>query len=160
MLKRQLGFTLIELTSVISIIGILAAIAIPNYMGYIVRAKISEGFLLSGKLITNITDYYAYTGQLPKNQQALAISERISGRYVDDITVENGAIHIIFKETANLNDNAIQNVITLRPAILDVYPPNNLITWVCGNAPAVKGMILYGDNKTTIPNKYLPRNCL
>ncbi len=162
MLKYQSGFTLLELTNVIVIIGILSVIAIPNYMNYIVRAKISEGFILSSKLTTSIADYYAYTGKLPENKQALGIPEmeQLTGKYVDDLKIEQGAIHIVFKEDFKFDNMTEKGVLTLRPALSDFYPPNNTITWVCGNATVAKGLILKGENKTNLPTHYLYKHCL
>jgi len=162
MLKRPLGFTLLELTNVIAIIGILSAIAIPNYMNYTIRAKISEGFILSDKLTASIADYYAYTGKLPENKQVLGMSEteQLTGKYVDDLQMEQGAIHIVFKEDIEFDDITEKGILTLRPALPDFYPPNNMITWVCGNATAANGLILKGENKTNLPTHYLPKHCL
>lgn len=158
MLKHHHGFTLLELTCVVALIGILAAAAIPAYTDYLKRAKVSEAFMLSSALTKRIGDYYSFYGKFPKDHQALALPppEQLGGRFVASMQVEGGAIHIKFaKDDTVLADG----ILSLRPALVIAYPPTEAITWVCGYATAVAGMTLIGDNKTTISRKHLPRNC-
>ncbi len=61
----QKGFTLIELMIVIAIIGILAAIAIPAYQDYTIRAQVTEGLNLAGALKAGIAEFYAQNGSWP-----------------------------------------------------------------------------------------------
>lgn len=64
-MKKQQGFTLIELMIVVAIIGILAAIALPAYQDYTVRSKLSEGPVLSGGNKLAVEEYFQVEGELP-----------------------------------------------------------------------------------------------
>src|SRR5471032_1321735 len=65
MTRVQRGFTLIELMIVVAIIGILAAIAIPAYQDYTIRAKVTELINAAGVCKTSVAEYYQATGAFP-----------------------------------------------------------------------------------------------
>ncbi len=67
MQKAQQGFTLIELMIVIAIVGILAAIALPAYQDYTVRAKMAEPMAALAEAKTTIAEYYASNNSLPSS---------------------------------------------------------------------------------------------
>ena len=63
--SKATGFTLIELMFVVAIIGILAAVAIPAYNDYTIRARVSEAFLVAGEAQRAVAEYYDRWGRLP-----------------------------------------------------------------------------------------------
>jgi len=157
--QRQTGFTLMELLMVISLIGILAMVAIPSYSIYLKRAKVSEAFFLASSLTHNITEYYSTYGKLPVNLQALALppAANLSGQYVSQMAIVNGAINIQF---GNADEKLAKQILTLRPALVITNPPVPAIYWVCGYAEVIEGMTVFGENQTTLPPMYLPKVCL
>jgi type IV pilus assembly protein PilA len=99
-MPKENGFTLIELMVVISIIGILASIAIPQFSAYRDRAYRAEGYCLGGALREEISAYYDTVGTLPENneQLGLPVPETIRGKYVTAIAVELGDVSIRFND--------------------------------------------------------------
>ncbi|MBT8342353.1 MAG: type II secretion system protein [Desulfatitalea sp.] len=83
-MKTQSGFTLIELMVVVSIIGILAAIAMPQFSAYRTRAFLSEGYQLGGAMRQDVSAYYDTVGALPQDNKAMGFPEpeAIRGKYV------------------------------------------------------------------------------
>ncbi len=141
-MKKQQGFTLIELMIVVAIIGILAAIAIPAYQDYTIRAQVSEGLNLGGGSKTAVTEYYQDTGVFP-NTNALAgleASGNITGKYVTQVAVgANGVITVTYGNSANAN---------ITGDSLSLTPVDNLgsVSWTCANASGLE-------------NKWLPAAC-
>ncbi len=140
-MKKQQGFTLIELMIVTSVIGILASIAIPSYQDYTVRAQISEGLVLSSAAKVALVEYYVENGSWPNNnvKAALANQNDIRGNYVKSIRVSKEVIVITYGYDAH---QAIFNKkLTLTAAYnLGVY------SWTCESGGA-------------IPDRYLPSAC-
>ena len=154
----QKGFTLIELMIVVAIIGILAAIAIPAYQDYTVRAQVTEGLNLAGPLKAQVAESYANTGAWPADLAALGMTETVSGKYVTSVIVTDGVISINYGNQANATALASgANLLTLNP----IANPNGDIAWVCGRASATG--ITVGNAATAIATtvlaKYLPKAC-
>ena len=115
-MKRQQGFTLIELMIVVAIVAILAAIALPAYQDYIIRAQVSEGATLLDGTKTSTTEYFENKGTFPTNNLTggLPVATSINGNYVTSVTTANGVTTALMGNSAN---TAISNKTLLLSAI-------------------------------------------
>ena len=107
MKRLHSGFTLIELMIVVAIIGILAAVGIPQYQNYVTRAQVAEALVLASGVKMGLAEYVSTTGEWPNsNEQAgLASALKITSKYVDRVAVnytglKEGQITVVFKTTA------------------------------------------------------------
>ena len=93
-MKKQQGFTLIELMIVVAIIGILAAIAIPAYQDYTIRAQVSEGLTLSGGAKAAVAEFRMDSGRWPSDNATAGLSAAtsITGKYTATVTVGPGGV--------------------------------------------------------------------
>lgn len=115
MKKVQQGFTLIELMIVVAIIGILAAIAIPAYQDYTIRAQVSEGINLASGAKAAIAEYFMDSGNLPLNngEAGLEAAANILGNYVTGVAVANGVVTVTYG--AQANNQILNDTLTLTP---------------------------------------------
>jgi type IV pilus assembly protein PilA len=153
----QKGFTLIELMIVVAIIGILAAIAIPAYQDYIVRSQVSEGLAMASSMKASVSEYYADRGDWPVDNDDLGITDAPTGKYVSDISVNNGEIVITFGNDVNTNIDT--QTLTLLPGA----SANGDVIWQCGDRDVTASATwAAGDGAAdggSLTGKYRPSNC-
>ena len=152
----QKGFTLIELMIVVAIIGILAAVALPAYQDYTIRAKMSEVILAASACRTSITEVYQ-TGGTPPAANGWGCENTTGGasKYVDKIlTNVNGIITVVIG--ANIDKaNVDTKLVTLAPMVGGKIADSSanmgqgVNAWRCGST--IDG--------TTLAAKYLPGSC-
>ncbi len=138
--NEQKAITVIELMIVVAIIGILAAIAIPAYQDYTIRAQVSEGLSLSSAAKASIGEYYALRGIFPTDnaEAGLEAPGNIVGKYVSSVAAAANVITVTFGNDAHAVISA--NAITL---IATDYLGS--MGWVCTGAG--------------IADKHLPAAC-
>jgi len=126
--------------TVVPVVAILAAIAIPAYQNYLIRAQVAEGMTLSGSAKVAVGEYLGARGSLPADnaEAGLADADTLSGRYVSSVKVQNGSVIVTFGGRAN---RAIAN----DHLVFQPYGNRDAMRWRCGSPD--------------IQAKYLPVTC-
>jgi type IV pilus assembly protein PilA len=138
MKRVQQGFTLIELMIVVAIIGILAAIALPAYQDYTIRAKVSEVVLAASNPKTNVAEWYQSKGYLPSATSLGTIDTQ--SKFVTSVAW-SGTTNTI---TATASNTLDPKVGTKTITLVATTRPNGQIDWKCGG---------------TVDAKYKPASC-
>jgi type IV pilus assembly protein PilA len=138
--SMQKGFTLIELMIVVAIIGILAAVALPAYQDYTVRAKVTEVILAASSPKTSVSEAAVTLGGFP--QAASITIDSQSSKYVSGVsyTYTNASNAFITATATNAEPKINGQTIILSGLLKD----NGQVTWICSG---------------TIASKYRPASC-
>ena len=172
----QKGFTLIELMIVVAIIGILAAVALPAYQDYTIRAKITEGLGLAGDAKNAVTIGVSTANDLANaattfNAQAGNLG--VTSKYVTSVLITGGSgLITVTYAAANVGVGAAANTLTLTPwmrntAAGSAYQPalvagtTGSVDWGCASATNLAatnaGITVLGAG--TLLAKYAPSAC-
>lgn len=157
-MKKQAGFTLLELAIVVGIMAILASIAVPSYMFKIVREQLETGLKLADIAKKPIEAAWQTSQKFPADNEAagLPAADKIVSNLVSSVAVQNGVINVTFGNSAS---TALKGkVITLRPAVV-MDAPIVPVTWICSQGPVPDKMTVQGTDNTTVAPANLPYYC-
>ena len=142
--KIQKGFTLIELMIVVAIIGILAAVAIPAYQDYTVRARVSEGVGLAADLKTIVAENASSGFAFDKGWTAPTMPDATKTKSLA-ISATTGAITVTYGTKVEADKTLILEPKANGAALVAGTPPTGLISWTCSTG--------------TLASKFRPAEC-
>ncbi len=156
----QKGFTLIELMIVVAIIGILAAVALPAYQDYTVRAKVSEAVLAGSTCRTAVSEAFQAASTLPAGNafgceiNTAGTSTSPASKYVLSVTTSDaGVITVTTTSDSSLKEAASKQIIMspMQANGTTAAVANSTVgAWKCGPGATAA---------TAMPVKYLPASC-
>lgn len=153
MKKAQQGFTLIELMIVIAIIGILAAVALPAYQDYTIRARVTEGILAASTARTAVSETYANAGRMDMPAVSVGVEDQSSAMVASvdwqNYTATSGDVVVTLTTATSLGGAAGKTLILRAVGGVTNGLPNGKVAWSCGKGTGAAG----------VPSKYLPGSC-
>ena len=168
--SMQKGFTLIELMIVVAIIGILAAVALPAYQDYTVRARVSEGMIQASSAKLNVADILAngkfgtlgynagFTGPTASpNLTSVAIAAA-TGQITVTTTGRAGNGTLVFVPYTGGAAGTAGSGTVLPDATAAFTPPNDAIKWQCHSA-TVATAIIASTTAASLPARFAPSEC-
>lgn len=143
-MRKQDGFTLIELMIVVAVIGVLAVVALPAYQDYLARSQMVEAMTLAAGAKPAVVDAWWNTGTIPSNnlQAGLADKSMISGSYVAETAVGANGVITATMRMSGVSESIRGKTLSLTPSFPSTHEGS--VIWACSSNAA---------------NKYLPSSC-
>lgn len=143
MKKMQQGFTLIELMIVVAIIGILAAVAIPAYQDYTIRAKLSEAIVGLSPAKSAVSEFYLSQGSMPSTASDAGFTTAMNSKYVYTVG---------YTRTSKTESQ-------LRISIKDIGGDTKASQMIILEGEGDKAKVEWDCKAGSVPTRYLPADC-
>lgn len=163
------GFSLLELVISIAIIGVLFALVLPIYKGYVEQAKLTASLALMSYHRQHTAAFYSIHGRMPgesfeylylippPNDEDAEGYLQTNDAYTNELISENSVLTAI---TPERKVDGKRFKLSLQPALWRANRDDpRVILWLCGNKSAPAGSLVIGENKTDVPKRLLPPIC-